>query len=367
MANALRAVVDFPTGHGFPGTGLRASDPARDQSLQSAAAGAFISSSARSTIDGPSPRSTAEGTAEGIALPRSRVTDIAVIGAWGAVVAAALGIVTVRMRQASSAPAPVSGAKASPAAPSQQVTVTPGNPLNVPSATRSIPSVATVQIVERKPALPSPKAVAVVLPGAASTAVPASTPRPARKAANKPENPVSRPAHKPVMPIKKTSPKPDNAAAASAAPPWDDRIDSLGPPETEPEPRTTPVPDQAQTPDERDEGVSENARFKPSVLLGRWQGNIWKRNATLSIQTSDNGSFQGTLTLKTENGPVEFPVQGTFSPVTGRVSFWSPGTPSGSAAGIDLGQENGRLLSTKTMGGVGVDSGRRVYTWSFSR
>jgi hypothetical protein len=74
------------------------------------------------------------------------------------------------------------------------------------------------------------------------------------------------------------------------------------------------------------------------------------------------------LALKTEKGPVRFPVEGSFSTVTGRISFWSTGAPpEAGAAGLDIGQGNGRLISSKTMGGISVDSSRRVFTWSFSR
>jgi hypothetical protein len=159
----------------------------------------------------------------------------------------------------------------------------------------------------------------------------------------------------------------------SVEPPWDDRIDRLGDPEPEPEPKPEPrktsdTRESAPTRSEAGDTSSDPPQYKSSVLLGKWQGSALKRSATLNITSSSGDTFQGTVTLNTGKRPVQFAIQGSFSPVTGRISFWSSETPpQPNGATIDLGQGNGRLISAKTMGGLTVDSDRRVFTWSFSR
>ncbi|MES2465516.1 MAG: hypothetical protein V4671_33540, partial [Armatimonadota bacterium] len=242
-----------------------------------------------------------------------------------------------------------------------------------PKAAASVkpPSVPPVRVVERKPPAPSVAKSSVVVPVPAAKA----TPRPAPTSASEVSKsaPKAAAVAKPratATPTTAPSPKVRPAAEEAAeAPPWDARVDSLGDPEPEPEPKATVTPQKPPKPQE-DSGSrsTETARFKESALLGRWQGNIWKRPATLVVRSIGSGSFQGILTLTSEQGPLRFPIQGTFSAVTGRVSFWATASPArATSAKIDLGQENGRLISPDTMAGLGVDSNRRVFTWSLSR
>ncbi len=349
LANALRDALKSPVPI------LTATSPPRNVPLKNAASSAFVTSA------------TTEGTTKAVHRPRSRLADFGVVAAWGVVVVAALSlvtiIVTVRMRQSSGAAVvPAAGAKpfgsrASVLASPPALKMTPVNPSGpVPS---SSPSVSSVQIVETK--------TRVVL---APTIQPPATPSPAA-IVTKPKA-VAKGIASPPTPVASAAPiaaKPRKTAAVAAIElPWDDRTDHLGPEEPMPE-KSTPLPAPPDTAaDSRADSSSEQPAFKPSALLGRWQGNIGKHPATLTVQSNDGDSFQGFITLKTDGEQRRFSVNGSFSPVTGRVSFWSSETaPNPGKPALDLGQESGRLISQKTMGGIGLDSKRMVFTWSFSR
>ena len=331
LANALRDALKSPV----PTT----SAPPRKLSLENAASSAFVSSA------------TTEGTAEVIARPRSRLADFGVVAAWGVVVIAALGIVasivTVRMRQSSVTAVPAistsdakaSVARAAASVPPPMINLVPVKPPSVPVPLPT-PSVSTVQIVETKTKV-------LLVPAIKPSAVPS------------PVVAVSKP--KPIASA--ATPKPPKTDTAE--PPWNAHIDRLGAEEPMPEKSASPPP---TMPDSSADSSSDKPEYKHSALLGVWKGNIGKHPAILTVQGSDGDSFQGLISVKTSDGQRHFSVSGTFSPATGRISFWSSETsPNARKPALDLGQESGRLISQKTMGGIGLDSKRLVFTWSFSR
>ncbi|MBC8101502.1 MAG: hypothetical protein H7Z41_02790 [Cytophagales bacterium] len=324
--------------------------------------------------------------------PRSRLADLGVVAAWGALGVAALGILTIRMRQVS-VPAPLPKASSpgvktvtetaqtepavsKPAKPAPP----PGPPNAAPKRRIPVPSVATApKPPMRPPVVVSP---ALVVPERKKTVVPKARPRGiATPVAKRPPSPSVRPAPKPV----KVASRPGNEdTLRSAGPAWDSRQDTLGDPVPEPSPETSrsPAPpppvrrssSRPRRPAGKPAAVNSNrgapgkAPYKPEVLLGRWSGNIWKWPATLNVNQSDGGSFSGRIVLKTDRGTRSFAVNGTFSALTGRITFWSPNSlPDTQNGAVDLGQESGRLITTDTMGGMGLSQNRRLFTWSFSR
>jgi serine/threonine protein kinase len=360
LANALRTAADFPPGPGRESVELDIADTTSKQTLQNAAASAFTPSSESPTASG---ESLLPPLGELSPRRRSRFSDLGVLAAWGAVVIAALGIVTMRMRQTVFPTTQATSASSMKSAPTIAATspVSPTVPSVKPTST---PEVRIVEVKPTPPAAVTPK-IPVATPPMEKPDV---TPVPSPRAANTVKQKVAI-----TKPLPKASKVVQAAKAPSGSvePPWDDRLDRLGDPEPEPKPQKTATPEpssQTPAPEKDTPDDSGKAQYKPSILLGRWKGNVWKRNATLNIQSSDSDSFLGTLTLITLTGRIQYSIQGTFSPVTGRVSFWSPDAPQNDKnERIDIGQSNGRLISTKTMGGLGLDSNRRVFTWSFSR
>jgi hypothetical protein len=121
---------------------------------------------------------------------------------------------------------------------------------------------------------------------------------------------------------------------------------------------------------DRDHGADDEASRVPAgdALLGVWRGNVWKNRGTLNITSRDGDNFSGVLTLRTDRGVARLSITGYVAPATGRIAFWSTGTLSGSdVADIDIGQEQGRFISQRLMGGLGMDAKQAVFTWSMSR
>ncbi|MES2465150.1 MAG: serine/threonine-protein kinase, partial [Armatimonadota bacterium] len=125
MAIALRSAVESSFSDVDVKAKISSEDRTTKLSLQDAAKGAFIPASAKSTIENELLPSLVSGTIERSPAPRSRLADAGVLVAWCAVGAAALGIVTVRLRQTVSPVSPIRSAKSSPSVVTNIVTGTP--------------------------------------------------------------------------------------------------------------------------------------------------------------------------------------------------------------------------------------------------
>lgn len=293
---------------------------------------------------------------------RRLLADLALVMAWAAIGVAVLSILALRLRGGGGVVASLPAM--SPSAP-DRLTVAPAAPASAARDGATLRAAA---------ALP-PSGMVQTLPTASMTPMSAA-PHTGTFSATAPKLPrLALPATplrpRTVAPLARARvvPPPPSATASSRdrRPPV---VVALAPvsvaraslprgPQNAVERRSAPAMNSDAT------AATDGARFRPDTLLGRWNGNIWKDRATLLVKSSDAGGFSGMAIVSTGAGDAHIPVTGTFSPITGRITFWA--TAPADASHYDLGQESGRLLAGGLMGGLGLNDGHRLYTWSFSR
>jgi serine/threonine-protein kinase len=271
--------------------------------------------------------------------------------------------VPARPKPTPAAVTPVAGATPAPAPSPTPLVVyvpVPATPTPRPSvALRPAPKPSPVQVASAKPVAVAPPPAAIPKP----RPTPASTPPPsAEEEESEPKPSAAPPKPKPASPavhrirrVAQAARRPGRGAEVPVPAPEEDA------------PRPEPSRDAGR---DRDHGADDEASRVPAgdALLGVWRGNVWKNRGTLNITSRDGDNFSGVLTLRTDRGVARLSITGYVAPATGRIAFWSTGTLSGSdVADIDIGQEQGRFISQRLMGGLGMDAKQAVFTWSMSR